>query len=1215
MSLFAFAWPRKRLVHIPTNGGRLAKPRPSVHLRLEALEERCTPAVHDLTMGTSFSTIQAAVNAANANDVIMADAGTYAENVTITKALTLEGADHGQNANTRFAAFTGGKADPTKESVLTAPTNNPLGDNPNANDLIRVLADGVTIDGFVIDGNNPALAGGTDAGAGGIAIQARRGVTNVDADGNFIPVNDLTVKNNIIQNLAQRGVSLDNNSTTASTGNMIANNVIRDFGSDPNVGGYGIILLNDAYADILNNTIIDDFDGATAGQFSIQVQNFDADGVMSILSNNITVHQNGVGVTVNALTAQNGVVNILQNTVNAAAGSTGTGDLTYGVYVSNVTTESTVTLTGNHIGSSGGLFSRGIDLWDLPTVNTVTVSGGSVANSIIGIDLDSVDIVSGAGDATTANVDGVTITGGTTGVAVRAITTNQLSPPPTTVDPTDSVVLNLTGLHISGATTGVLVQGFSPTITATATLVGNTITGATTGVQVSANGLLGAEAMKTTQNIITGNGTGIAVAAGAGTVQPIFDNNLSSNTGLAINNTSGTLVDASANWFGVNTPAGVAAKVSSNVDYSPFLDSGTNLRPMGMPGFTGNFSILDVAAASPQAGVRGRIQEGVNDVTAGGTVNVTAGTYSENVMITKDVTLAGAAGDPQTSIIQAAGGTGVAIAAPATTVTLKGLKITGAVTGITASGQTTLNLADLTLTGNTVSGGSVSNIGTLVYTPDGTTTAGTSATITATSFQRGTDQLVTFAAVPTFIVNGSPGPDTFDVTPNATTAFTIHGVSPSTFGPAPGDSLFVDETGTTTPTLNDTLDPYSGFSGSYTFGNRMAVNFDGIENLQGTQAPPSPPDDFSIAQNGNLYERNLAYDPSSPADGENVHIREISSGDFVAIAVTRDAATGTPVVFGILSNGTLWEHDLSFDPSFSAGTTDVHWRQISSGHFVSISATMDVTGTAGPVVFGVLANGNLWEHDLNFDPTLSAGANDVHWREISSGDFTAVSATQDLTGPNQGTPAVFGVLTNGNLWEHDLNFDPASSAGATDVHWREISSGHFVSISATTDATGTAGPAVFGVLTNGNLWEHDLNFDPASSAGATDVHWREISSGVFTSISATQDFSGANAGVPVVFGNVQGAGLYEHDLNFDPAVPAGTTDAHWREIASANFFSLSAAPDFTGTSAGEPALFGVQQNGALEDIDLNFDPASPPGLLNAHERMLSSSLFQSTSAG
>lgn len=98
-------------------------------------------------------------------------------------------------------------------------------------------------------------------------------------------------------------------------------------------------------------------------------------------------------------------------------------------------------------------------------------------------------------------------------------------------------------------------------------------------------------------------------------------------------------VDASANWWGTNTPSGVAVLVSANVDYTPWLNSGTDTS--ADPGFQGDFSNLWVDDDSPQTGSLGRIQEGVNAVTAGGTVNVVAGTYSENLTIAKALTLRG----------------------------------------------------------------------------------------------------------------------------------------------------------------------------------------------------------------------------------------------------------------------------------------------------------------------------------------------------------------------------------------------------------------------------------------------------------------------------------------------------------------------------------------------------------------------------------------------
>jgi hypothetical protein len=100
-------------------------------------------------------------------------------------------------------------------------------------------------------------------------------------------------------------------------------------------------------------------------------------------------------------------------------------------------------------------------------------------------------------------------------------------------------------------------------------------------------------------------------------------------------------VDASANWWGSNVAATVATKVSGTVDYTPWLDKADDTS--GDPGFQGDFSALRVAAASPQVGPKGRVQEGV-DLVTGSTVYLAPGIYEEQVEIAKTLTLDGGGG-------------------------------------------------------------------------------------------------------------------------------------------------------------------------------------------------------------------------------------------------------------------------------------------------------------------------------------------------------------------------------------------------------------------------------------------------------------------------------------------------------------------------------------------------------------------------------------------
>ena len=104
-----------------------------------------------------------------------------------------------------------------------------------------------------------------------------------------------------------------------------------------------------------------------------------------------------------------------------------------------------------------------------------------------------------------------------------------------------------------------------------------------------------------------------------------------------VNNGNGSLADqsagtlnASANWWGGTSATTIAGLMTGTVDFTPYLDSGTDTEP-GAAGFQGDFSVLHVTALGSQTGSGGRIQEGINDVI-GGKVIIEAGFYVENVL-------------------------------------------------------------------------------------------------------------------------------------------------------------------------------------------------------------------------------------------------------------------------------------------------------------------------------------------------------------------------------------------------------------------------------------------------------------------------------------------------------------------------------------------------------------------------------------------------------
>ena len=106
----------------------------------------------------------------------------------------------------------------------------------------------------------------------------------------------------------------------------------------------------------------------------------------------------------------------------------------------------------------------------------------------------------------------------------------------------------------------------------------------------------------------------------------LSDNDLSGNDLLSVQNGAGELVDASNNWWGSNAEASVEAMTAGPVDFTPYLNVGTDTS--GSAGFQGSFALLHVTPLGGQTGATGRVQEGINTVAAAGTVQVHTGTYA-----------------------------------------------------------------------------------------------------------------------------------------------------------------------------------------------------------------------------------------------------------------------------------------------------------------------------------------------------------------------------------------------------------------------------------------------------------------------------------------------------------------------------------------------------------------------------------------------------------
>ncbi|MBL8860209.1 MAG: right-handed parallel beta-helix repeat-containing protein [Planctomycetes bacterium] len=174
----------------------------------------------------------------------------------------------------------------------------------------------------------------------------------------------------------------------------------------------------------------------------------------------------------------------------------------------------------------------------------------------------------------------------------------------------------------------------------------------------------------------------------------------------------------------------ILGAASANFDVTPWLDSGTDTNVstgFGTNGFQGDSSSLTVTSQLAQTGATGRVQEGHDRVSSGGTVNVLAGTFTENVVITKHVKMNGAgSGDcdnpanPATQTIVTSAASGAPVfsiddvggASVSDRLMLKDMRITGAtgsngssasgvrVTAAAAATRAFYRFQGLTVTGN-----------------------------------------------------------------------------------------------------------------------------------------------------------------------------------------------------------------------------------------------------------------------------------------------------------------------------------------------------------------------------------------------------------------------------------------------------------------------------------------------------------------------------------
>jgi parallel beta-helix repeat protein len=344
----------------------------------------------------SFPTIQAAVNQSPPSTVIDICPGTYPEQVSINKNLTLTG-------------VTAGTAD---AAVIGAP---PGGIVQNATDLAdgsgiaaQIFVQGaavVNVNHLIVDGSNNQIAGcGPDlvgiyyqnsSGTIGSVVARNQALSTAlngcqSGLGIFVESGygsggsaNVTIKNSSVHSYQKNGITADGSATLAT----ISNNYVVGQGPTTGAAENGIQVSDGATGTISGNEVVDDiYSPASVGASGILI--FDS-GSLTISSNTVSDTQFGIVVySDGALPADNN--KITGNHVSAthlddgidlcSNGNTAQNNIVFSSDGAGIHIDSTCT-------ESGG-----------PTGNNTTVTGNSISEACAGVLLGN-----GSGNTSTPN--------------------------------------------------------------------------------------------------------------------------------------------------------------------------------------------------------------------------------------------------------------------------------------------------------------------------------------------------------------------------------------------------------------------------------------------------------------------------------------------------------------------------------------------------------------------------------------------------------------------------------------------------------------------------------------------------------------------------------------------------------------------------------------------------------------------------------------------
>ncbi|MBK6929495.1 MAG: T9SS type A sorting domain-containing protein [Saprospirales bacterium] len=530
--------------------------------------------VQNTDTGEWFCSIQAAIDDAQTlnGHTLSVNAGTYAEDITVNKSLTILGPN---------AAI-----DPCSGSRVAEAVVVPKTKDIGATVLFYIAAntDNVSIKGFTLNGDNTALTSGFTS-TNGADIDAAEGVATYETG-----VDNLVVQNNIFKNFSYFGVThYDYPAGVPSSGHDISNNKFMDLGTyDAGSGisywGGGVLLYNNAYAHVSNNCMTNVRSGVQTGNFYLP--NPGAATYQVIEDNTIQARRRGIFHNLFYSTASPYTLD--DNTITALDHAS--ESYWDGILISSHQGVASTT-SDNAIDGSAitGKPTEGIEVWNVRSTAPATISGGSVTGVSIGLFVNNYEgYVSDAGEGAHTVVSGLTVTDCPVGAKIFDSPSSTLHAAVNATIQTDCHFS-----HSSGGTTGILVAGAAASATiqdnsasfhgfttgidvdaGSATIDNNHIYDNTTGIRFS-NGGSGT----VTDNDFSGttnNDTDLRLDASAGTVGADGGNHFAGSV-YGVDNQSAAVVDAENNyWDDATGPApvplayGTGANITTNVDYCPF---------------------------------------------------------------------------------------------------------------------------------------------------------------------------------------------------------------------------------------------------------------------------------------------------------------------------------------------------------------------------------------------------------------------------------------------------------------------------------------------------------------------------------------------------------------------------------------------------------------------------------------------------------------------